>query len=123
MKAPRRKHPMGTLPPGTYGFLVSRVVRADESGAVLEGRCTEGALALAGDFVRAVALAREIREGEAVLARRGDERPVHLAIASIEAYGREWHPLTIGMTARLTLIGEGGCCLRGDDLLEGERTS
>lgn len=102
-------------PVGPVEFLVHRVVRGDEHGLVVEGRVGRGALHLGATLSSALTRTPTGEDGTA----GADEhpRPLSLRVAEVEAYGRTWKALEAGMTARVTLHGEGGCCVRDHDVL------
>jgi hypothetical protein len=98
---------MATRVMSKFEFIVSKVLRQGDH-ALVDGRVGDGdsPIRLRDSFV-AIRDYSGRREGDRIQIDYGPPRTVRLVVESIEAYRHSLDSIESGMTARLTLRGEG----------------
>ena len=103
--------------PKRFEFIVSRVLREGDH-ALVDGRVGDGNAPIrVGDSFAAIRGYSLRRNGDEIQIDYGPHRPVRLVVDSIEAYRRSLGFIDSGMTARLTLRGDGLDTLADDTIL------
>src|SRR5688572_12739548 len=103
-------------------FAIERLT-SDDRRALVDGRVCESPISVGDVFTKIYGYHQRWNGKEWVAIDSGPTHSLRLVIQSIESYRRSWDELSPGMTARLTVTGDGLDRLSEGKILGGENAA